>query len=164
MLSSLTKFKNFLGIDENDTSKDNFLNDILLKAEEKIGKVYFGGKLQKDAYEEYHRFSRIIYPVHYPVLNLIELKVDDTLQMIEKDFYLINSQIIFTHSYSNESIVSIVYEAGFDVLPMDVEIAVFLMASKYLKVMQSVDFNKDVIDVLDMDIEEILTPYRRYVI
>ena len=159
MIVSLIDFKNFLGVDVDDASKDLYYTSVLTTAESKI-KAFFGGDVAVNTYTETVRFTgRIFYTKYFPIISVNSVTVDgNTITNYTVGSYYIS----FDNEFEQATTISVTYSAGFQTLPQEIYTAIILTAMNIVK-MQTDIKGDQVSDIrLQREVEQLLLPYRRF--
>jgi len=158
---TLDELKRFLSVDTTDTSEDTFYQELLDRAEQKIGNV-FGGALSQNTYTETYDFDRIIYPRHYPVVSITSLTIDGVAQTDGVDYFSYD-YIVLMNEGERKS-VEITYTAGFNPVPDDIKQAIILTAAFYMRINSELKPETEADYRMPQEVENILNPYRRIAI
>lgn len=161
----LNEFKHFLQIDLSDASKDDLLNELLDRAEAAIAKI-FGGELEYTQYtDEYYDYSSLLFPIHYPIISVESLTINENPLIENEDFYVYDNYIkIIGHESDASKCVKLSYTAGFDFVPDDIIQAIILQAAFYLKLNVDLQPQQLIDGRLTEEIEDLLRPYLRIII
>jgi hypothetical protein len=159
MIVSLTDFKNFLGVDIDDTSKDLYYTSVLTTAEGKI-KAFFGGDVAVNTYTETVQFKgKIFYTKYFPIISITSLTIDGNAVT---DYVLENYYILFKNEYEDYATLSINYSAGFSTLPQEIYTAIILTAMNIVKMQTDIKGDQVSDNRLQREVEQLLLPYRRF--
>lgn len=129
MLVNLSKFKQNLRIYNNDD--DDFLNDILSGCYQYV-QSWLNRNFEVRNYEDFFIGTNCNYHFfkNYPLILINQIKENETI--IQKDFDIIESKKIYLSKnfvFNRNSKYKIQYQAGFDILPVDLEQAIYEFAS-----------------------------------
>jgi len=159
---TLDEFKRFLSVDLSDTSEDTFYQELLDRAEQRIGNV-FGGALSQADYTEIYDFDNLIFPKHYPIVSVSSVKIDGVTQSGGVDYFVYDDYIVLMGEGECKS-VEITYTAGFDPVPEDIKQAIILTAAFYMRMNSELKPEVQTDYRMPQEVENIFAPYRRIAI
>jgi len=159
MIVSLTDFKNFLGVDPSDTTKDAYYTSVLTTAESKI-KAFFGGDVAVNTYTETVKFTgKVFYTRYFPIISVTSVTVDgNTITNYTVGSYYIS----FDNEFEQATTISVTYTAGFQTLPQEIYTAIILTAMNIVKMQTDIKGDQVSDNRLQREVEQLLLPYRRF--
>lgn len=133
-------FKLYLQIDVEDVTQDTLLQSLIDGAEKGIEAQ--GLKLTAVAVvSEKHDFSAVLYPDYYPINSVTSLTVDLVTMVADVDYFVYGNFIRIDYESENFKSVILSYNAGFAIVPDEVETAIKLLAAYSLKANNPVEPN-----------------------
>ncbi len=181
-LVTLTTFKSHLGVPVSDSSQDTRLELFINAASTRIEK--YCDRLLKNggALTEYYsgRKSNILMTNQFPIISISSLHIDsarvfDSNTLIDSSNYFIDDSqnTILYNTYFPQGFrnIKLVYQAGFNTVPSDLELACLWVAEWYYMHRQRGDMGRSsiskgdesqsIISEMPMMIKEILNDYKR---
>lgn len=139
---SLQDFKHFLQIDETDTSRDAYLQDVLDRAESRVSaylntKLYASGATPEDITEQHLVDSGVILPRYRPIIQVKSASVSGVTLVENTDFFVFSNYILLSQNVVlplTPKTLTLVYTAGYVGIPGAIVTAILLTAGYYVKV------------------------------
>jgi hypothetical protein len=159
MIVTLDAFKNFLGVDTTDTSKDAYYASVLQTAEDFVASIFGGNLLSANYIEMFINTDITIYPTHYPITQVLSV-IGDGTDITSSCVY--NKFSVFLPSkYTN---LTIQYTAGFATVPSEIQTAILLKGEMLVKIQNDSKPDKVYDERIEKMIKDLLFPYVRDVV
>ena len=154
---TLNDFKNYIGVDATDTSKDAYYQSLVNAAEDRITQ-FFGGSLASATYtdETHIATSTIVYLQHRPATSVTSLTVNGNAGTT----YTLTPDFVRIPGLKQDDTVLITYVAGFVTVPNPIYVAIILAALRILKLQTDQKANPTQAAILTDEIRDLLLPYR----